>query len=80
VSLSNASRLRIFDFGNNDLTGTVPQNLASLQGLVKLNFYNNRLGNGKVGDLNFLDFLANCTSLESWLLLIINLVEYYPAP
>ncbi|XP_059451248.1 probable LRR receptor-like serine/threonine-protein kinase At3g47570 [Corylus avellana] len=64
VSLSNASRLKELKFSYNDLTGTVPQNLASLQGLVKLNFFHNRLGNGKVGDLNFLDFLANCTSLK----------------
>jgi len=59
--LSNASRLRLLDFPENGLTGTVPRNLASLRGLVRLG---NRLGNGKVGDLNFLDFLANCTSLK----------------
>uniref|UniRef100_A0A2N9GI20 non-specific serine/threonine protein kinase n=1 Tax=Fagus sylvatica TaxID=28930 RepID=A0A2N9GI20_FAGSY len=64
LSLSNASQLSKFQLGNNGLTGTVPQNLASLQGLVNLNFGFNRLGNGKDGDLNFLKFLANCTSLE----------------
>ena len=42
----------------------MPQNLASLRGLVYLRFNENRLGNGKVGDLNFLNYLANCTSLE----------------
>jgi Leucine-rich repeat (LRR) protein len=64
LSLSNASNLSILEFSDNSLTGTVPQNLASLQGLVILNFEFNRLGNGKDGDLNFLKFLANCTSLE----------------
>ncbi|XP_059462635.1 putative receptor-like protein kinase At3g47110 [Corylus avellana] len=54
----------MLDFGENGLTGTVPQNLASFHDLVHLNFYDNSLGNRKVGDLNFLDFLANCTSLK----------------
>ncbi|XP_059458364.1 putative receptor-like protein kinase At3g47110 [Corylus avellana] len=64
VSLSNVSRLYMLDFGENGLTGTVPQNLESFHDLVHLNFYDNSLGNRKVGDLNFLDFLANCTSLK----------------
>jgi Leucine-rich repeat (LRR) protein len=64
MSLSNASRVRALDFPTNGLTGTVPQNLASLRHLVRLNFDMNRLGNGKVGDLNFLHFLANCTSMK----------------
>jgi len=42
----------------------VPKNLGSLQGLVSLYFDTNSLGNGKDGDLKFLSFLANCTSLE----------------
>jgi len=41
---------RYFDFAQNGLTGTVPQNL---------NFDNNRLRNGKDGVLNFLSFLVN---------------------
>ncbi|CAN6715909.1 unnamed protein product [Malus baccata var. baccata] len=72
ASLSNASRLQVFDFAKNGLTGTLPaQNLGSLQSLVWLNLYQNRLGSGKAGDLNFLKFLANCTSLE-WLDLLEN--------
>ncbi|XP_068340014.1 probable LRR receptor-like serine/threonine-protein kinase At3g47570 [Pyrus communis] len=63
ASLSNASRLQLFDVAKNDFTGTVPA-LGSLQSLVWLNLYSNRLGSGKAGDLNFLKFLANCTSLE----------------
>jgi hypothetical protein len=38
VSLPNASRLGTLDFSENGLTGTVPQNLARLRGLVVLNF------------------------------------------
>ena len=57
VSLSNASQLQLLDFAQNGATGTMPQNL---------NFDNNRLGNGKDGVLNFLNFLANCTILEEY--------------
>ncbi|XP_020424527.1 putative receptor-like protein kinase At3g47110 [Prunus persica] len=65
LSLSNASRLQVLDFAENGLTGPIPaENLATLQNLVRLNFDQNRLGSGKTGDLNFLSFLANCTSLE----------------
>ncbi|XP_007203343.2 putative receptor-like protein kinase At3g47110 [Prunus persica] len=65
LSLSNASRLQVLDFPENGLTGPIPaENLATLQSLVRLNFDQNRLGSGKTGDLNFLSFLANCTSLE----------------
>ena len=63
VSLSNASQLQKLDFSINGLTGTLPQNFANLQGLVGLKFDVNSLGNGMDGDLNFLKFLANCTSL-----------------
>lgn len=65
ASLSNASRLQLLDFGDNGFTGKLPQNFGSLHSLVKLNFDVNRLGSGKAGDLNFLSFLANCTSLVS---------------
>ena len=64
VSLSNAFQLQIFDLPQNGLTGTVAQNINSLQGLVRFNLQENKLGKGKDGDLNFLSFLANCTSLE----------------
>ncbi|KAB2622250.1 LRR receptor-like serine/threonine-protein kinase [Pyrus ussuriensis x Pyrus communis] len=72
VSLSNASRLQVIDFATNGLTGTIPgENLGTLRSLVTLNLNHNRLGSGKAGDLNFLKFLANCTSLE-WLSLSRN--------
>ncbi|XP_050243931.1 putative receptor-like protein kinase At3g47110 isoform X2 [Quercus robur] len=62
-SLSNASQLRGLDLNGNSLTGIVPQNLANLQSLLWLSLGNNSLGKGKDGDLSFLNFLANCTSL-----------------
>ncbi|KAM4078854.1 hypothetical protein ACB094_09G071900 [Castanea mollissima] len=60
ASLSNASQA----ISENGLIGTIPQILAGLQSLVRLYFGGNRLGYGKDGDLNFLSFLANCTSLK----------------
>ncbi|XP_008370153.3 probable LRR receptor-like serine/threonine-protein kinase At3g47570 [Malus domestica] len=65
ISLSNASRLQMLELSQNGFSGTVPgESLGNLHSLVWLNFYGNQLGNRKVGDLNFLSFLANCTSLE----------------
>ena len=55
---------RYFDFSQNNLTRTVPQNLTSLQGLIRLNFELNKLGKMKDRDLNFLNNFANCTSLK----------------
>ncbi|KAM3707314.1 hypothetical protein ACJW31_02G015300 [Castanea mollissima] len=63
-SFSNASQLQRLDLLENGLSGTVPQNLANLKGLLWLNLGYNRLGKGKDGDLSFLNFLANCSSLE----------------
>ncbi|CAN6715550.1 unnamed protein product [Malus baccata var. baccata] len=65
VSLSNASRLQVIDFAFNEFTGTIPgESLGSLRSLIILNFAVNRLGNGKLGDMSFLNFLTNCTSLQ----------------
>lgn len=64
VSLANASSLGVIDFVQNRFTGTVPANLGTLQRLYRLNFDDNRLGNGQVSGLNFVTFLANCTSLQ----------------
>ncbi|KAK6943520.1 Leucine-rich repeat-containing N-terminal, plant-type [Dillenia turbinata] len=63
VSLPNASGLVVIDFAENRLTGPVPINLGSLQSLIRLNFDENRLGNMSPGDLDFVAYLANCTSL-----------------
>ncbi|XVE61796.1 hypothetical protein DITRI_Ditri06bG0067900 [Diplodiscus trichospermus] len=64
VSLSNASGLEILDFAENGLTGTIPRNLGSLGDLVRLNFDDNILGTGKIGDLSFFDSLTNLSMLE----------------
>ncbi|XVE97055.1 hypothetical protein REPUB_Repub02eG0277500 [Reevesia pubescens] len=64
LSLANASGLLVIDFANNSLTGTVPGNLGSLAGLIRLNFDDNKLGTGEIGDLSFLNFLSNCTALQ----------------
>ncbi|CAK9162476.1 unnamed protein product, partial [Ilex paraguariensis] len=44
------------------LTGTVPTNLGRLQVIYRINFDDNILGKGDIGDL--LTFLRNCTRLE----------------
>ncbi|KAJ7950157.1 putative Receptor-kinase [Quillaja saponaria] len=64
ASLSNASRLQVLDFAENGLSGTLPENLGSLQNLIRLNFDVNRLGSWKAGDLSFITSLNNCTALE----------------
>ncbi|CAL9002470.1 unnamed protein product [Prunus brigantina] len=66
ASLLNSSRIQILDFPFNGFTGTLPaENIGTLRTLVSLNFAENSLGNRKTDDLNFLSFLANCTSLET---------------
>ncbi|CAN6581472.1 unnamed protein product [Malus baccata var. baccata] len=66
ISLSNASRLQELELSANGFSGTVPgESLGSLRSLIWLNIQGNQLGNRKVGDLNFLSFLVNCTSLET---------------
>ncbi|KAI5325544.1 hypothetical protein L3X38_034618 [Prunus dulcis] len=66
ASLLNSSRIQILDFPSNGFTGTVPaENLGTLRSLVSLSFADNSLGNRKTDDLNFLSFLANCTSLKA---------------
>ncbi|XP_022765841.1 putative receptor-like protein kinase At3g47110 [Durio zibethinus] len=64
VSLANASKRQIIDFAENGLTGTIPENLGSLGDLIRLNFDDNKLGNGKSGDLSFFNFLTNFFTLE----------------
>ncbi|MED6218628.1 hypothetical protein PIB30_028326 [Stylosanthes scabra] len=63
-SLTNASRLQILDFAENGLIETLPRKFSRLPLLGRLNFEDNKLGSGKVGDLDFLDSLVNCTSLQ----------------
>ncbi|KAG5589248.1 hypothetical protein H5410_039762 [Solanum commersonii] len=64
VSLSNATKLGVLELSQNKLTGNVPTSLGKLQGLYRMNFEINSLGRNTSGDLRFLDFLVNCTSLQ----------------
>ncbi|KAK3226165.1 hypothetical protein Dsin_006027 [Dipteronia sinensis] len=73
VSLAKASKFQIVDFAIKGLTGSIAGDLERLQGLGRLNFDDNRLGRGDIDDLNFLIFLANCTSVEVLLGNLINL-------
>ncbi|XP_038904391.1 probable LRR receptor-like serine/threonine-protein kinase At3g47570 [Benincasa hispida] len=63
-SLANISTLQILDFPNNNLVGMVPNEIGGLNYLERLNFGSNSLGSGKVGDLNFISSLVNCTRLR----------------
>ncbi|XP_047332047.1 probable LRR receptor-like serine/threonine-protein kinase At3g47570 [Impatiens glandulifera] len=63
-SLRNSSALQALDFANNLISGTIPTGLGRLQNLYRLNFDNNKLGNGKAADLEFLASLANCSALQ----------------
>ncbi|CAI9097326.1 OLC1v1033720C1 [Oldenlandia corymbosa var. corymbosa] len=66
VSLSNVSKLAILDFAQNGLTGTIPLGLGKLQSLYRINFDDNKLGNGNgTGNgLEIISSLANCTNLH----------------
>ncbi|XP_031253104.1 putative receptor-like protein kinase At3g47110 isoform X2 [Pistacia vera] len=70
ASLPNASNLQQIELGVNGFTGSIPGSFGRLKSLVKLSFEFNRLGNGEIGDLNFVTFLANCTNLT-----LLGLVE-----
>ncbi|PIA40800.1 hypothetical protein AQUCO_02400103v1 [Aquilegia coerulea] len=69
-SLSNATRLEVFDISFNAFTGSVPRDLGKLQRLRKLLFAFNQIGTQGQGvdddDLNFINSLTNCSKLE-WL-------------
>ncbi|XP_038905806.1 putative receptor-like protein kinase At3g47110 [Benincasa hispida] len=67
-SFVNASDLRMLDIAENNLTGTIPDGLGSLKNLEILNFPSNNLGNGKVGDLDFINSLANSNGSRLWYL------------
>ncbi|XP_023768872.1 probable LRR receptor-like serine/threonine-protein kinase At3g47570 [Lactuca sativa] len=62
VSLSNATNLERLALNANAFTGNVPtfDRLQRLRGFA-INI--NKLGNGKLDDLNFVSSLANCTKL-----------------
>ncbi|XP_021296150.1 putative receptor-like protein kinase At3g47110 [Herrania umbratica] len=63
-SISNMSNLEIFDIGWNGIDGSVPNNLGNLKNLQQFMIAGNNLGNGNIGDLDFLSSLSNCSLLQ----------------
>ncbi|WRX13123.1 Protein kinase domain - like 10 [Theobroma cacao] len=63
-SISNMSNLEIFDIAMNGISGSIPNNLGNLKNLQQLIIGNNYFGNGKIGDLDFLSSLSNCSLLQ----------------
>ncbi|KAI3838999.1 hypothetical protein MKX03_009714 [Papaver bracteatum] len=63
-SFPNMSRLEFFQLRTNNIVGSVPSNLGSLQSLLVMNIGENKLGGGQANDLNFINYLVNCTNLR----------------
>ncbi|XP_047264664.1 LRR receptor-like serine/threonine-protein kinase EFR [Capsicum annuum] len=64
-SLANASKLLQLDFPANNFTGTIPKGFGNLRNLLWLNVRRNHLGYGKRDDLDFVNSLTNCSSLQT---------------
>ncbi|XP_043719527.1 probable LRR receptor-like serine/threonine-protein kinase At3g47570 [Telopea speciosissima] len=64
ISLSNLLELEELYISINSLTGKVAINFGGLSKLTRLSLGTNHLGNGDVDDLNFVNTLTNCSSLE----------------
>ncbi|CAN4087861.1 unnamed protein product [Withania somnifera] len=64
-SLANASKLLQLDFPENNFTGNIPQGFGNLRNLLWLNVGFNHLGYGKHDDLDFVNSLTNCSSLQT---------------
>ncbi|MCD7456261.1 hypothetical protein HAX54_031042 [Datura stramonium] len=63
-SLANASKLLELDFPVNNFTGNIPKGFGNLRNLLWLNVWSNHLGYGKHDDLDFVNSLINCSSLQ----------------
>nr|AAU90330.1 Putative receptor kinase-like protein, identical [Solanum demissum] len=63
-SLANASKLLQLDFPVNKFTGNIPKGFDNLRNLLWLNVGSNHLGYGKNDDLDFVNSLTNCSSLQ----------------
>ncbi|KAH0704435.1 hypothetical protein KY285_018713 [Solanum tuberosum] len=63
-SLANASKLLQLDFPVNKFTGNILKGFDNLQNLLWLNVGSNHLGYGKNDDLDFVNSLTNCSSLQ----------------
>ncbi|KAF3671523.1 putative myb-related protein A-like [Capsicum annuum] len=64
-SLSNASKLLQLDFPENNFTGNIPKGFGNLRNLLWFNVWRNHLGYGKHDDLDFVNYLTNCSSLKT---------------
>ncbi|XVF19886.1 hypothetical protein REPUB_Repub11eG0149700 [Reevesia pubescens] len=65
-SLSNASKLEKFEVSRNHFSGKVSINFQNAKNLSLMNMEENNLGNGGVGDLDFITTLTNCTRLRTF--------------
>ncbi|PHT61772.1 hypothetical protein T459_34376 [Capsicum annuum] len=63
-SLANATKLLQLDIPVNNFTGNIPKDFGNLQNLLWLNVWSNHLGFGKHDDLDFVNSLTNCSSLQ----------------
>ena len=64
VSLSNASELSWLEANQNNFTGKLSVNFGGLQHLEWLFIHGNNLGSGDDDEMNFFQFLANCSTLQ----------------
>ncbi|KAK6270633.1 hypothetical protein POUND7_007731 [Theobroma cacao] len=64
MSISNLSNLEMFDISVNGINGSVPNDLGNLKNLQEFKIGGNYFGNGKIGDLDFLSSLSNCSLLK----------------
>ncbi|KAH0691599.1 hypothetical protein KY289_018957 [Solanum tuberosum] len=64
TSLANASKLLELDFPVNNFIGNIPKGFGNLRNLLWLNVWSNQLGHGKLDDLDFVNSLTNCSSLQ----------------
>ncbi|KAK6794889.1 hypothetical protein RDI58_008342 [Solanum bulbocastanum] len=63
-SLANASKLLELDFSINNFTGNIPKGFGNLWNLLWRNVWSNQLGHGKHDDLDFVNSITNCSSLQ----------------
>ena len=64
ITLSNISSLQGFELAHNNFWGQVPNSLGNLQERWRLSIYENNLGSNSSKDLDFLNYLTNCSKLE----------------
>ncbi|XP_017984243.1 PREDICTED: putative receptor-like protein kinase At3g47110 [Theobroma cacao] len=66
LALNNfsGSLAAMFDISVNGINGSVPNDLGNLKNLQEFKIGGNYFGNGKIGDLDFLSSLSNCSLLK----------------